>query len=56
MKQASIFEDLSENLRKILRMQKESEFVWIRAPAAMLPRESANCMQRSAGCNTAGRT
>jgi hypothetical protein len=34
-------------------MQKESEFVWIRAPASILPAESVNCMQSSAGCNTA---
>jgi hypothetical protein len=31
-------------------------FALIRAPAAILPEESANCMQSSAGCNTAGRT
>jgi hypothetical protein len=37
-------------------MQKESKFIWIIALAAMLPSESANCMQSSAGCNTAGRT
>jgi hypothetical protein len=49
MKQSSTFQDLSENRRKILRMQKESDFVWIRAPAAILPAEAANCMQRSAG-------
>jgi hypothetical protein len=51
------FQDLSENRRKILKMQKESKFIWIRAsPAAMLPAEYANCMQSSAGCNTAGKT
>jgi hypothetical protein len=49
MKQSFICQDLSENRRKILKMQKEIEFVWIRAPAAILPAESANCMQRSAG-------
>jgi hypothetical protein len=41
--------NLSENRRKILKKQKESEFVCIRAPAAILPAESANCMQSSAG-------
>jgi hypothetical protein len=42
--------------RKILKMQTENEFVWIRALVAILPAESVNCMQSSAGCNTAGRT
>jgi hypothetical protein len=56
MKQAFPFQDLSEGRRKILKMQKESELVWNRAPAAILPVESANCMQSSGGCNTAGRT
>ncbi len=28
----------------------------VRGLAAILPAESANCMQSSAGCNTAGRT
>jgi hypothetical protein len=50
------FQDLSENRRKILKMQKESAFIWIRAAAAMLLEESTNCIQSSAGCNTAGRT
>jgi hypothetical protein len=56
MKQSCTFQDLSENRRKFLKMQKESEFVWIRALFAMLPSESANCMQSSASCNTAGST
>jgi hypothetical protein len=34
-------------------MQKENVIVWIRAPAAILPAESANCMQSRASCNTA---
>jgi hypothetical protein len=50
------FQDLSENRRIILKMQKESKSIWVRAPAAMLLAQSANCMQSSAGCNTAGRT
>jgi hypothetical protein len=48
MKQAFPFQDLSEGRRKILKMQKESELVWNRAPAAILPVESANCMQSNA--------
>jgi hypothetical protein len=46
MKQSFTFKDLSENRIKILKIQKESVFVWNRAPAAILPAESANCMQR----------
>jgi hypothetical protein len=55
LKQSFTVQDLSENRRKILK-KKESEFVWIRAPAAILPAEYTNCMKSSAGCNTAGRT
>jgi hypothetical protein len=40
----------------ILKMQKENVFVWIRAPAAILPAESANCMQSNASSNTARTT
>jgi hypothetical protein len=54
MKQSSTFKNLSENRRKILKIQKENVIVWIRAPAAILPAESANCMQSRASCNTAG--
>jgi hypothetical protein len=39
-----ILKTLSENRRKNLKIQKENVFVWIRAPAAILPAESANCM------------
>jgi hypothetical protein len=56
MKQSFTFQDLSENRRKMLKMLQESKFIWIRAPAAMLPAESANCTQSIAGCNTDGRT
>jgi hypothetical protein len=44
------------------KMRKNSEnterkcFFWIRAPAAIFPAESANCMQNRAGCNTAERS
>jgi hypothetical protein len=56
MKQSSTFKNLSENRRKILKIQKENVIVWIRAPAAILPAESANCTQSRASCNTAGTT
>jgi hypothetical protein len=39
MKQSFTFQDLSENRRKIIKIQKESYFVWIRATAALLPPE-----------------
>jgi hypothetical protein len=41
---------LSENRIKILKIQKENVFIWIRAP------ESANLMQSRASSNTAGTT
>jgi hypothetical protein len=34
MKQSFSSQDISEKRRKILNIQKESEFVWIRATAA----------------------
>jgi hypothetical protein len=48
-RQSFTFQDLSEN-RKILKMQKESEFVRIRAPAAILPAESAICKLHAKQC------
>jgi hypothetical protein len=56
MKLSFTYQDLSENRRKNLKMQKESAFVWFRALAVILLAKSANCMQSSAGCNTTGRT
>jgi hypothetical protein len=56
MKPSFTYQDLSENRRKNLKMQEESEFVWFRALAVILPAKSANCMQSSAGCITSGRT
>jgi len=35
-----------------MKIRKESEFVLIRAPAAILPAESANCTQRSECCKS----
>jgi hypothetical protein len=42
-----------ENFRK---QHNKLYFFCLRAATAMLPAESANCMQSSAGCNTAGKT
>jgi hypothetical protein len=53
MRQSFTYQDLSENRRKNLKMQKESAFVWFTALAAILPVESKNCMQSSAGCKLA---
>ncbi len=50
MKQSFTLKNLSENIRKFLKIQKESI-----CPAAILPAESGNCLQSSAGCNTAVR-
>jgi hypothetical protein len=50
------FITLFEKRRKILKIQKENAFVWIRAPAAILPAESANGMQSRASSNTVGTT
>jgi hypothetical protein len=47
---------LSEKKRKILKIQKENVFVWIRAPAAVLPAESVICMESRSCSNTAGTT
>ncbi len=55
MKQSSTSTNLSENRRKIQKIPYYTVFVWIRATAAIMPAESANCTQSSAGCNTAER-
>jgi hypothetical protein len=47
---------LSLKIEEKFLKYKENVFVWIRAPAATLPAESANCMQSRASCNTAGTT
>jgi hypothetical protein len=48
MKQYLTFVDISKNRRKIIKVQKESVFVRLKSPAAILPPESANCMQSRA--------
>jgi hypothetical protein len=50
------------NPQELLSKQKKNsensiiKCIFLRAAIAMLPAESANCMQSSAGCYTAGRT
>jgi hypothetical protein len=48
MKQYLTFVDISKNRREILKVQKESVVVRLRAPSAILIAESANCMQSRA--------